>query len=84
LRAKRVFLLPRAFDFPAACHVVLRIYNVLGQEVLTALDQDYRPGYQHYLWTGVNNAGQPLASGVYFYRLQAGTFTDVKKMVLLR
>jgi hypothetical protein len=72
------------FDLPQPCHVVLRIYNVRGQEVLTAEDRDFEPGYHRYVWEGRNNAGQPVASGVYFYRLEAATFTDVKKMLLLR
>ena len=69
-----------SFDLPVDGAISLKIYNVLGQEVLTALNNsDFTAG--HYTYT-LNTS--TLASGIYFYKLQAGLFTDIKKMVLTR
>jgi len=67
------------FEIPHASSVSLRVYNPLGQEVATLLDGD-KPAGVH----GVRFDGSGLASGLYFYRLQAGDFVAVKKLLLLR
>ena len=59
--------------------VSLKIFNILGQEVTTLVNEFKQPGVYQVTW----NAGG-LSSGVYFYKLQAGSFTDVKKMILAR
>ena len=59
--------------------VTLKVYNVLGAEVATLVDTQHEAGVYTVRW----DAGD-LASGMYFCRLQAGEFTAVKKMVLLR
>ncbi len=67
------------YDVPSASHVTLVIYDILGRSVVTLVDADRQPGsYQ-----AVFNAAM-LPSGLYFYRLQAGGFTDVKKMTLMK
>ena len=72
------------FDVRAKGHVSLKIYNVAGQLVKTLVDNVIDSGSYTREWTGVNNAGVKVASGVYFYRLEAGEYENVKKMVLLR
>lgn len=67
------------FEVPAAGKVEIKLYDILGREVKTIHDGFHYPG-RH---TIVFNAGQ-IASGVYFYRLKAGSFMQTKKMVLLR
>ena len=59
--------------------VTLKIYNTLGQEVMTLVNGYKTPGS----YTAVVNAGN-LSSGIYFYRMTAGSFSQVKKMVLIR
>jgi hypothetical protein len=68
-----------SFDVPKAAHVTLAVYNVLGQEVARLLDTEREAG----TYT-VEFDGSSLASGVYFYRLSAGDFTDTKKMLLVK
>ena len=63
---------------------MLRIYNAAGQEIRTAVNDPRPAGYHQFIWDGKDNVGNSVASGVYFYKLQAGGFKDVKKMVLLR
>jgi flagellar hook assembly protein FlgD len=72
------------FDVRAKGHVKLQIYNVAGQLIKTMVDEVMDAGSYSKEWTGVNNAGAKVASGVYFYRFEAENFTATKKMVLLR
>jgi hypothetical protein len=67
------------YDLPEDVHVTLNVYNVLGSVVATLVDEDERAGSR---MVAFNAAGLP--SGVYFYRLQAGGFVDVKKLVVMR
>jgi hypothetical protein len=72
------------FDVRAKGHVSLKIYNVAGQLVKTMVDEVMDAGSYSRDWTGVNNAGAKVASGVYFYSFEAENFKATKKMVLLR
>jgi len=72
------------FQIPEASHVVLKIYNMLGQEIRTLIDADYDLGSHRAHWDGKDDQGQAMVSGVYLYRLQAGSFVKAKKMSLMR
>jgi hypothetical protein len=72
------------FDIRKKGHVKLRIYNVAGQLVKTLVNDVMDPGSYTREWKGRNNLGAEVASGVYFYRLEAADYENVKKMVLLR
>jgi hypothetical protein len=72
------------FDIREKGHVRLRIYNVAGQLVRTLVDGELEAASYTRDWKGLNDDGSKVASGVYFYRLEAGSFESVKKMVLLR
>ena len=72
------------FDIKKKGHVWLRIYNVAGQLVKTMANEVMDVGSYTKEWKGTNNSGAKVASGVYFYRLEAGSYENVKKMVLLR
>ncbi|UCG50835.1 MAG: T9SS type A sorting domain-containing protein, partial [Candidatus Latescibacterota bacterium] len=67
-------------------HVSLKIYNVAGQLVRTLADENQTPRVEGFTvtWDGNNNAGQPVSSGVYFYKLATKGFSQTKKMVLLK
>jgi subtilisin family serine protease len=64
--------------------VRLLIYNVRGQQVVALVDRHQSAGYYQVEWRGTDGNGRELASGVYFYRLQAGEHVFIKKMVLLK
>jgi hypothetical protein len=64
--------------------VQLNIYNVMGQVVKTLVSNSLDNGAYVYTWDGTNNRGQKVVSGVYFYRLDAGSFSEVKRMVLIK
>jgi len=67
------------FDLPRRSFVILKVYSILGQEVSTLIAKQMNPGKHKYIW----NANS-LASGIYFYRLNANEFNKVKKIILLR
>ena len=73
-----------AYDLPEAANVNLEVYNILGQNVKSLVNQYQDAGSYRVTWNGTNNEGAQVASGVYFYRISAGDFKDIKKMVLMK
>jgi len=73
-----------AYDLPAPAHVTLEIFNVLGQKVRTLVDDYQEAGAQTVVWDGRDSGNREVATGVYFYKIRAGDFTDSKKMLLLK
>jgi len=72
------------YNLPSDCHVTLSIHNILGQTVATLLDENQSAGSRRVMWDGRSDAGDVLPSGIYFYRLNACGFSQVKKMIMLR
>jgi hypothetical protein len=67
------------FGLPRKEKVKIEILNILGQQVAVILDEYKEPGYHLVLFDAAR-----LPSGIYFYRIQAGNFQNVKKMILLK
>ncbi len=65
------------FDLKEQTHVTLKIYNELGQEITTLIDKTMTAGHKGVSWNA-----RTYPSGVYFYKLTAGDFTETRKMVL--
>jgi hypothetical protein len=77
------------YDLPQAGEVKLVIYNVLGQKVHTLVETNQEAGVYQVNWDGFNAAGNQIASGIYFYRLDYnspdnGQQSNVRKMLLMR
>lgn len=72
------------FHLREASYVVLKIFNIIGEEIRTLVDEPREVGYHHVHWDGKDKNGKAVASGAYFYQLRAGSFSQVKKMNLLR
>ncbi len=68
----------------AAARVRIDIFDSAGHLVRTLVDSESTPGTHSVFWDGLGRAGQPSASGVYFYRLSAGDYSLTRKMVLLK
>jgi hypothetical protein len=64
--------------------VSLRIYDASGRLVRTLVDENRAAGTYDEIWRGTDGSGRDLSSGVYFYKLVTGEYTDTRKMVLLR
>jgi hypothetical protein len=67
------------FGVPKASFVSVKIYNSAGKEVAELAGKEYREGYHE-----VTFSGEGLSSGVYFYKVSAGSFTETKKMILVK
>jgi hypothetical protein len=67
------------YDLPKDSRVSLKLFNIVGQEVATLVNAEQNAGYKSVQWNADN-----FASGVYFYRLQAGDFVASKKLLLLK
>jgi hypothetical protein len=68
-----------SYELPHACYVSLKIYNTNGQLVMDLVNGNKEAGRYQVVFDGTH-----LASGIYFYQLEAGTFSDVKRMVLIK
>jgi hypothetical protein len=72
------------FALPEAANVTLRVYNINGQLVRTLVSGSMDAAHHSIQWDGVNENGTQVASGIYIYRLQAGSFVQTRKMTLLK
>ena len=72
------------YDLPDQTHVNITIYDMLGRQVKTLMDQTQDAGYRSVIWDATNDYGKPVSAGIYLYQIQAGNFMRTKKMVLLK
>lgn len=64
--------------------VSLRVFNVNGQLVKTLINDKMEPGYYNIVWNGTNDNNDPVSSGVYYYKLKSDSFSETKKMMLMK
>jgi hypothetical protein len=64
--------------------VQLRVFDLVGREIKTIVNESLNAGQHVANWNGTDNTGKMVPTGVYFYKLQAGTFSDTRKMILLK
>ena len=67
------------YSIPTQSKVVVKVYDILGKEIATLMDEEKSVGTYEITWNATN-----LPSGVYFYQLKAGNFIETKKMILLK
>ena len=72
------------YEIPEAGEVSLVVYNVLGQEVRRLVQGQQSAGVYRVMWDGKDALGRPVSSGVYLYRLTSGTFSEARRMLLLK
>ena len=72
------------YDLPENSHVTITIYDMLGREVKTLINQTQDAGYKSIIWDATNDYGKPVSAGIYLYQIQAGEYMQTKKMVLLK
>jgi hypothetical protein len=72
------------YDVPEISQVTLTIYDILGREVITLVNEEQHYGYKRIDWNGRDVNGSLVAPGVYFYQAKMGPLTETKKMVLLK
>ena len=72
------------YDLPENGLVNITIYDMLGRQVKTLLNQTQDAGYRSVIWDATNDYGKPVSAGIYLYQIQAGGNMQTKKMVLLK
>ena len=73
-----------AFSVPEASRVRLVIFNLLGQKIITLVDDILPPGRRDVVWYGRDQSGRDVSSGIYFYHLSADDYSETRKMVLMK
>ncbi|MGQ9642809.1 MAG: T9SS type A sorting domain-containing protein, partial [Ignavibacterium sp.] len=73
-----------SWESKVGSHQKLKVFDVLGKEVATLVDEYKSAGSYEVEFNSHSDGGQNLSSGVYLYKLQAGSFVETKKMILLR
>ncbi len=71
------------YSIPDIAEVQLSVYNLLGQKIRTLIDNVQDPGSYKVTWNGKDDSGKMVSSGIYFYRLAAGIFSQTRKLILL-
>jgi len=72
------------FETPVATHVRLAVFDVTGRNVRTLMDAPMGAGVHEVAWDGADESGSPVASGLYYVRLQAGEFHATRNLVIAR
>ncbi len=79
------------YDLPAACHVTLTVYDILGHSISTLVDEPCVPENHSVLWDSRTDNGRPVPSGIYIYQLittptsgSVGTYSNARKTIVVR
>jgi hypothetical protein len=73
-----------SYDLPEQAQVTLGIYDLLGKQIKTLVNQSQNAGKRTAVWDGTDNLGRQVSAGVYLYRIKAGEFSQTRKMLLLK
>ncbi len=73
-----------SFELPVSGKTTVKIYNLLGNEIVNLLDQNIPAGKHQVVWNGKDATGRQVGSGVYIYCIESGEFTAASKMILMR
>jgi hypothetical protein len=65
-------------------HVFIEVFNIKGEKVAVLRDEVIKPGNYSVTWNGRDENGNPVSSGVYFYKMKASKFVSTKKMILIK
>lgn len=72
------------FSIPVTAHVTISVFNILGQETATIINEVKPAGNYSVIWDGADSYGQKVSSGIYVYRIRANDYTESKKMALVQ
>jgi len=72
------------YAIPKETDVAIKIYSIMGQAIRTIQLGSHKIGFYKVIWDGRDNRGQRVAPGIYFYRIEAGKYTETKKLMILR
>ena len=72
------------YDLPENSFVSITIYDILGRQVRTSVNQTQDAGYKSVIWDATNDYGKPVSAGVYLYQIQVGAYVETRKILLLK
>jgi photosystem II stability/assembly factor-like uncharacterized protein len=72
------------WNMPVTGNVEIKVYDILGKEVKTLIDNKLESGNHKIMWDGRNNFGTSVSSGMYYYKIKVNNFVSIKKMMYLR
>ena len=72
------------FSLQTDSYVSITIYDLMGRQIRSLVNQQISAGYHTALWNSINNLGSPVSAGVYIYSIQVGQFVQTRKIVLLK
>ena len=73
-----------SYDLPEHAQVTLSIYDIFGNQIKTLVNQFQDAENKIAAWNGTDNLDKPVSAGVYLYQIQAGEFSQTRKMLLLK
>lgn len=73
-----------SYQVPNEAHVTIEVFNLLGQKLQVLVNQKKLPGFYNAAWNGKDANGMSVGSGIFIYRMQAGQFSAIRKMVLVQ
>jgi len=71
-------------DVSGEVPVKIHVYNIRGRLVKQLVDKEMKPGRYQIQWNGLDSGGHPVSSGIYLYRIEAGDYNSIRKMVLVK
>jgi hypothetical protein len=72
------------YEVPSESHVQINIYDILGRQINTIINENQSTGSHSILWQAIDEKGERLSDGVYFYQIIAGEYKRTMKMVILK
>ncbi|MBL7024668.1 MAG: T9SS type A sorting domain-containing protein [Candidatus Marinimicrobia bacterium] len=72
------------FSLPEASEMTLTVYDLSGRQIVRLVESSMSAGYHQVVWNGLNTQGESVSTGMYIYRMQAGNFSETRKMTYLR
>jgi len=73
-----------SYDLPEQSFVDITIYDMMGRQIRTIVNEEQDPGYKSVFWNAKDDYGRAVSAGLYIFQVQAGDFIQTKKMILLK
>ena len=70
------------YQLPEKANVRIEVFDLSGHKVKTLVNDEQTAGYRSVVWNGTDDGGSTVPSGIYFYKITAGSFNDTKRMIL--